>query len=88
MAIACIALPALYFVFYISVGNPLGLVFVGAIAQALMLPFLCIAALYFLYTQTEDRLRPGKAWIFFLWISSGMMATVGIYQLVDKLKSM
>jgi manganese transport protein len=88
VAIACIALPALYFIFYVTVGNPLGLVFVGAIAQALMLPFLCIAALYFLYTQTEDRLRPSKAWVLFLWISSAMMASVGIYQLVDKLKSM
>jgi len=88
VAIACIALPALYFIFYVTVGNPLGLVFVGAIAQALMLPFLCIAALYFLYTQTEERLRPSKAWVLFLWISSAMMATVGIYQLVDKLKSM
>ncbi len=86
VAIACVALPVLYFLFYITVGKPLALVFVGAIAQALMLPFLCVAALYFLYKQTDAALRPGNVWVVFLWISAAMMTTVGVYQLIAKLQ--
>ena len=55
---ACILIPLLYFIFYVSVGQPLTLVFIGALAQALMLPFLCFAALYFHYAQTHRALFP------------------------------
>ncbi|MGB1520378.1 MAG: Nramp family divalent metal transporter [Limisphaerales bacterium] len=82
---ACILIPLLYFIFYVSVGQPLTLVFIGALAQALMLPFLCFAALYFHYAQTHRALFPGKIWVLLLWISSLLMTSVGFYQLYDKL---
>jgi len=63
----------------------LTLVFIGALAQALMLPFLCFAALYFHYAQTHRALFPGKIWVLLLWISSLLMTSVGFYQLYDKL---
>ena len=52
----------------------------GAVAQALMLPFVSMAALYFLYYQTHERLRPEASWIFGLWISAIAMTAVGFYQ--------
>jgi len=81
LQIACVALPALYCLFYLSVGKPVTLVTVGAVAQALMLPFLSFAALYFLYKKTPAALRPKLAWVVFLWISGLLMTAVGIFQL-------
>jgi len=82
---ACVLIPMLYFVFYVSVGQPLTLVFIGALAQALILPFLCFAALYFHYRQTHRALFPGTLWVVLLWVSSLLMTSVGCYQLYDKL---
>jgi len=82
---ACVLIPGLYFVFYVSVGKPLTLVFIGALAQALMLPFLCFAALYFHYFQTHRALLPGKPWLILLWVSSILMTSVGFYQLFSQL---
>ena len=55
-------------------GKPVTLVAVGAVAQALMLPFVSLAALYFLYYETHERPRPKASWIFCLWISAIAMA--------------
>ena len=85
--LACVLIPVLYFIFYLAIPEAVTLVLIGALAQALMLPFLCFAALYFLYRDTEPGLRPGKVWIVLLWISSVMMTSVGLYQLVDKVSS-
>ena len=82
--IACVAIPVLYFIFYVSMPDVVQLVLIGALAQALMLPFLCFAALWLLYTDTKPALKPKRTWIILLWISSLMMAAVGVYQLVEK----
>jgi manganese transport protein len=78
--IGCVVLPALYCIFYLSIGKPITLVTIGAVAQGLMLPFLSFAALYFLYRQTHIKLRPKLSWIIFLWISAMLMTSVGVYQ--------
>ncbi|MDQ8197389.1 Nramp family divalent metal transporter [Pelagicoccus enzymogenes] len=78
---SCVALPVIYCVFYLTLGRPVTLVTIGAVAQALMLPFLGYAALYFLYRRTAEAMKPGKVWFAFLWISSMLMGAVGIYQL-------
>ena len=88
----CLGLPFVYFLFYITVGKPVHLVFAGALAQALMLPFLAAAALYFLHCRTPSELKPDNpivrsAWAWALWLSAGLMGAVGVYQLIDKLKS-
>jgi hypothetical protein len=59
-------------------------VFVGALAQGLMLPFLAGAALYFRYRRTDARLRPGAIWTAFLWFAALSMAAVGIYKVVEE----
>ena len=82
---SCLALPALYCLFYLTVGKPVTLVTVGAVAQALMLPFLSFAALYYLYRDTVPALKPSPAWTFFLWVSSVLMASVGSFQLIKEI---
>jgi Mn2+/Fe2+ NRAMP family transporter len=81
--IASVALPSLYFVFYVTVGSPVSLVLVGAIAQALMLPLLCFAALYHLYRDTDPDLFPSRLWLFCLWLSAGVITATGVYQLLN-----
>ena len=86
--VACVALPALYCIFYLSVGKPVTLVTIGAVAQALMLPFLSFAALYFLYYKTHEALRPPITWVVFLWTSAVLMTTVGAFQLVKEIEKL
>ena len=81
----CIAVPAFCAFVYFLIGAPVSLVLVGGVAQALMLPFLSIAALYFRYKQTDKPLQPGLAWTVFLWISALAMSAVGLFQLYQKL---
>ncbi len=86
--VACVVLPALFCIFYLSFSKPVTLIAIGAVAQALMLPIISFAALYFLYYHTHERLRPRLSWIVFVWISACLMAAVGLFQLsraVDKL---
>ena len=83
----CLILPFFYLIVsLIFPSKPIGLVFAGAIAQALMLPFLAGAALYFHYAVTPKRLKPGLPWVSTLWISAILMAIVGSYQFYDKAK--
>lgn len=82
----CLLLPMFYLaVSLIFPDRQLGLVFAGAIAQALMLPFLAGAALYFHYKVTPKNLKPGKVWVTSLWVSAILMTIVGLYQLTDKI---
>jgi Mn2+/Fe2+ NRAMP family transporter len=81
----CIAVPVFCALVYFFIGAPVSLVLVGGVAQALMLPFLAIAALYFRYKQTDEPLKPGAVWTVFLWISALAMAAVGLFQLYQKL---
>ena len=85
--IACVLLPALYFLFYWRIPSPKTLVFVGGFAQATMLPLLAGAALFFAYRRTDAALKPGKIFVSFLWLGAIMMATVGIFQAYSVIQS-
>lgn len=82
--IGCVLLPCAFVTVFLAWGEPVSLVFVGALAQGLMLPFLAFAALYFHYRRTDAFLLPGKVWKFFLWFASLAMAAVGIYKVVEE----
>lgn len=81
-----VGLSALSLGIYILIPKPVTLVFVGAIAQGLMLPPLCITALWFHHRKTEPGLRPGRAWSVALWIACLSMTAAGLYQVVDKIR--
>ncbi|MGY8696494.1 MAG: hypothetical protein ACKVGW_20130, partial [Verrucomicrobiia bacterium] len=61
---------------------------IGSVAQALMLPFLSFAALYYLYRETHPALRPKFSWIVMLWISSLLMTAVGVFQLTKEIQKL
>jgi hypothetical protein len=84
--VGCVLLPVAFTTVYLLVGEPVTLVFVGALAQALMLPFLAGAALYFYYCRTEKSLLPGNVWAACLWFAAAAMTAVGVYKLVEELK--
>ncbi len=76
---ASVGIPCLLVGVYWTVGKPLTLVFIGALGQAMILPFLGLAALYFRHHQTHRSLLPGRTWTAFLWGSYFLMLAVGIY---------
>jgi Mn2+/Fe2+ NRAMP family transporter len=53
--------------------TPAQLVLLSGMMQALMLPMLSGAALYFRYTKSDSRVTPGRVWDVFLWVSSTCM---------------
>lgn len=81
----CVLVPAAWTLLYLVWGSPVTLVFVGAVAQGLMIPFLALAALWLNYRHAEPALRTGKAWRACLWLAAGSMTAVGLYQVVTTL---
>jgi Mn2+/Fe2+ NRAMP family transporter len=84
--LGCVLLPCAFTTVYLLVGEPVSLVFVGALAQGLMLPFLAGAALYFHYRRTDAGLLPGAAWRCCLWFAALAMAAVGVYKVVEEVQ--
>ena len=80
--IGCVLLPIAFTSVYLLIGEPVSLVFVGALAQGLMLPFLAYAALYFRAKHTHPGLTKGTLWTFFLWFAALCMTAVGLYQVI------
>jgi predicted PurR-regulated permease PerM len=66
------------------VGNPVQLVFYGAIAQGLMLPFLAGAALYFHFTNPHRELRARPLSLAGLMVAAAAMTSLGFYQVVSE----
>ena len=71
---------------YCFIPAPTVLVLASGLMQAVMLPMIAGAALYFRYMRSDNRVAPGKAWDAFLWISSGGMLLAGVVILLMKLK--
>jgi manganese transport protein len=82
--ICVIVLLTLSVSFYMIWKQPLTLVFVGAVSQGIMLPFLAGAALYFRHRRIEPALRPGVIWTICLWLAAVLMAAAGLYAVVRK----
>ena len=70
---------AAYYAAYFFGTSIAQLVLVSGMMQAFMLPMLAGAAVYFRYYKSDPRVRPGKLWDVFLWISSlGMLLAAGV----------
>lgn len=82
----CAIVPAIWTLLYLLWGSPVSLVFVGAVAQGLMIPFLAVLALWLNHRRTEPALRTGLAWRAALWFSTAAMVAVGAYQVIEKLQ--
>ena len=80
-----ILLPLAFTSVFLAFGNPVSLVFVGAVGQGLMLPFLAFAALHFHYFQTDPVLRVGRAFTVCLVLSAVAISAAGVYQVAQQL---
>jgi Mn2+/Fe2+ NRAMP family transporter len=82
----CVVLPLAYTGVYLVWEAPVSLVLVGALAQALMLPFLAGAAVYFHFRHVHAELRTGALWTTLLWLSALMIGGVGAYQVAEQVQ--
>ena len=64
---------------YLVSKNPVKLVLLSGVMQAMMLPMLALAAVFFRYRRCDARLAPGKAWDIGLWCSLLAMLACGGY---------
>jgi hypothetical protein len=79
--------PLLCLAIYVAFPAPAQLVLLSGLMQAIMLPMLAGAALFFRYRRMDHRLRPRRTWDVFLWVSAGGMAIAGGWALIEKLWS-
>jgi Mn2+/Fe2+ NRAMP family transporter len=83
---ASVGLPIASGTVYFLFQQPVILVLIGAIGQALMLPFLGAAAVYFHHRRLAGVIHSSAAWTFFLWLAALAMILAGGYQLVQTLR--
>ncbi|MDQ5978920.1 MAG: hypothetical protein QG602_1894 [Verrucomicrobiota bacterium] len=83
---ACVGLPVAFTTVFILVGAPVSLVFVGAVGQGLMLPFLAGAAIYYHYQNPHRELRAGGLSLACLIVASVLMAALGVYQVISAVR--
>jgi Mn2+/Fe2+ NRAMP family transporter len=75
--------PILALLLYIGVRAPAEMVLASGTAQAIMLPMLGAAALYFRYRRCDENLRPGRLWDVMLWISLAAFTIISAWSLVN-----
>lgn len=80
--VLCVVLPVFTWLVVIVVGRPVALVFVGAVAQAAMLPFLALAACFLRYRATRRELAPRSVLDLFLWLAALSTGLICVYQLL------
>lgn len=80
--VLCVALPVFTWLVVLAVGRPVGLVLVGAIAQAAMLPFLALAICMLRYRETRPEIAPRSVIDPFLWLAVLSTGGISAYQLM------
>ena len=78
-------LPILCVICYALFPKPVFLILISGSMQALMLPIVGFAVLYFRYKLSDSRLGYSKVLDFFLWASFVSFIVVGTYQLYSKI---
>lgn len=69
---------------YVFIPKPKVLVLLSGTMQAIMLPMLSFAAIYFRYKKSDRRVMPGRLWDIFLWISAVGMLIAGGWLFLTK----
>lgn len=78
--IAVVAIPLVVMLVYVRFESLVTLVLIGGVAQAMMLPFLAGAAVYFHHVRIPPGLRSSSVGTVFLWIAFAAMTSVGVFQ--------
>ena len=77
--------PIAALVTYVFVRAPVAMILASGVAQAVMLPMLGVAVLYFRYRRTDAHLRSGRGWDVLLWISCAGLFVAGAWSLYSTL---
>ena len=77
--------PAACFMVYVFVKAPVFLILLSGVTQAIMLPMLAFAALYFRYRRCPPQLCPGRWWDFFLWLSGVGLMIAGVWAALTRI---
>lgn len=84
----CGLFPILCLAVYFVIPEPGRLVEFSGMVQAIMLPMLCFAALYFRYRHCHPDLRPSIFWDIGLWSSTVVMLIIGVWTFQTNLVAM
>jgi Mn2+/Fe2+ NRAMP family transporter len=77
--VLCGLLPFMSLTIYVLNKNPVTLVLISGMSQAVMLPMLGAAALYFRYQRCDRRITPTRLWDVMLWLSFLALLTTGVW---------
>jgi Mn2+/Fe2+ NRAMP family transporter len=81
----CVLLPVVSLVFFVFIRAPAKLVLASGVMQAIMLPMLGGATLYFRYRRCDRRILPGRLWDVMLWLSAFGLLLAGGWLALTKL---
>lgn len=81
----CVFFPIFALTTCIFIRKPAELVLISGVMQAMMLPMLAGATLYFRYCRCDRRITPGILWDMALWTSAAGMLLAGGWIAVTKL---
>jgi Mn2+/Fe2+ NRAMP family transporter len=80
--------PILCVILYTAWPSPVALVLISGLMQAIMLPMLAFAALYFRHWRSDDRVKPSLVWDIFLYVSAGGMMIAGVWALWSQVEKL
>jgi Mn2+/Fe2+ NRAMP family transporter len=80
----CVFFPVFALVTCIFIRKPGELVLFSGVMQAIMLPMLAGATLYFRYRRCDRRITPGRLWDIMLWLSAAGMLVAGAWAGITK----
>ncbi len=80
-----VALPIIWGLFAVIFRAPLAAVIIAGIGNAIFLMAVVVATLYLAHTETDPRVKDGKAWNVYLIVSSVAIFAVGVMGLIDSL---
>jgi Mn2+/Fe2+ NRAMP family transporter len=83
----CVLYPVLALGIYYTFREPQGLIKVGGIAQAMMLPLIAGATLFLRQRDTDRRVGPSFLSDIFSWIAFFSISGVAIYSVVDLIRT-
>ena len=82
---ASIGLPIYAVIVYLLWPQPVTLIVINGIGQAILLPFLGGAAVYFYFRRLDPGLKSGRVWPVMLWTSAASLASVGLWQFYEQI---
>ncbi|MFO0944884.1 MAG: Nramp family divalent metal transporter [Planctomycetota bacterium] len=85
IALFCVVFPIFCTVAYLFLKEPVTMVMLSGVMQAMMLPLIGYGVMYFAYKRTDRRIQGGPIWFALLWISFALMAAASVYMAYQKL---